>query len=259
MLAIAEVLAFFWGSLLPVVSHTHRGAFTEQAEFILCVLGSAYLRQFFLVVCKHDFAIMADVRWEMWKGFWGLFVLMVFFYALSLMGLPHGKKTLIWQRRETHVMAQNSYWISKLHDSKENCPSCCHSNWDFALFFFLPESGLECICFAVGGSRKPQSNPDSPPIEINWQNSRWLHWGQKKAVNGQGEVIWCFWLLRFCPPSVPLYFSSIWCCRLQCEYDHINVNRVPKSNTAHCLAWDLIKKAFCDSRQLILLVKSYPR
>lgn len=127
------------------------------------------------------------------------------------------------------------------------------------LFFFLPESGLECICVAVGRSRKPQSNPDSPPIDINWQNSHWLHWGQEKVVNGQGEVIWCFWLLRFCRPSVSFYFSSIWCCCLQCEYDHVNVNWVPKSNRAHCLAWDLITKAFCDSRQLIFLVKSYPR
>lgn len=49
----------------------------------------------FLVVCKHHFAIKTDVRWEMWKGFSGLFVLMVFFYALSLMGLLHRKKTLI--------------------------------------------------------------------------------------------------------------------------------------------------------------------
>lgn len=192
----------------------HWGVFTEQTEFILCILGSACLRLFFLVVCKHNFAIMADVRWEMWKGFWGLFVLMVFFYVLSLIGLPHRKKTLIQQWRETHVMAQNSYWISKLYDSKENCSPVATVTGNLP-FIFLPESGLECICVAVGRGRKPQSNPDSPPIEINWQNSFWLHWGQKKAVNGQGEVILCFWLLRFCPPSVFLYFCPIWCCHLQ--------------------------------------------
>lgn len=181
MLSIAEVLALFWGGLLPVISHMHWGAFGKQAEFILCVLGSTCLRQFFRV-CKHDFAIMADVRWEMWKGFWGMFVLMVFFCALSLMGLPHGKKTLIWQRRETHVMAQNSYWISNYMIAKRPIPPVATVTGNLPFFvcfwvFFLPESGLECVCVAVGRSRKPQSNPDSPPIDINWQNSHWLHWG----------------------------------------------------------------------------------
>lgn len=38
-------------------------------------------------------------------------------------------------------------------------------------FFILPKSGLECICVVVGRNRKPQSNPDFPPIEVNWQNS----------------------------------------------------------------------------------------
>lgn len=142
--------------------------------------------------------------------------------------------------------------------AKRTVPPVATVTEDLPFFFFSWEwSGMHLCC--CGQSRKPQSNPDSPPIEINWQNSHWVHWGQEKAVNGQGGVIWCFWLLRFCPPSVSLYFSSIWCCCWQCEYDHINVNRVPKSNTAHCLAWDLITKAFCDSRQLVLLVNSYPR
>lgn len=33
-------------------------------------------------------------------------------------------------------------------------------------FFILPESVLQCICVAVGRNRKPQSNPDSPPMKL---------------------------------------------------------------------------------------------
>lgn len=88
-----------------------------------------HLRQFFHAVCKHGFAIMTDVRWEMWEGFWGLFVLMVLFCALPLMCLPHRKKSLIWWRGETHHVTEQLL-NSKLYHGKENCPSCRHSYWE---------------------------------------------------------------------------------------------------------------------------------
>lgn len=254
MLSVAEVLAFFWGSLWPIVSHMHWGAFTEQAELILCGLWSACLRQFLFVVCKHDVAIVADVRWEMWKGFWGLFVLMVFFYALSLMGLPHGKKTLIWQRRETHVMAQNSYWISKLHDSEENRPSCCHSNWEFAPIFASWEwSGMHLCCCG-----QEQETSIQPRFSSYWNKLAKLPLtalGSGKSCEWAGRSNLMFLTAQILPSlCFPLFQSYL--VLPSAMYDHINVSRVPKSNRAHCLAWDLITKAFCDSRQLILLVKS---
>lgn len=73
-----------------------------------------------------------------------------------------GEKHMLWHK--AHTEFQN-YMIAK-----RIIPPVATATGNLP-FFILPESGLPCICVAVGRNRKPQSNPDSPPIEVNWQNS----------------------------------------------------------------------------------------
>lgn len=70
-------------------------------------------------------------------------------------------------------MSQNSYWIQNYMIAKKTVPPVATVTGNLPFYFpFLRVVWNASV--AVGRSRKPQSNPDPPPIEISWQNSHRL-------------------------------------------------------------------------------------
>lgn len=146
MFSVAEVLAFFWGSSVPVISHSlksiHRAVWIHLICFGKCML-KAVLFNCCLNTCFFYFG-----KYEVGnvKRLLGVICVNGFLLCSSPDGPPAGEKKHKFDRGETHVMAQSTYWISKLHDSEENHPSCCHSNWEFALFYSSWEWSAMHLC-----------------------------------------------------------------------------------------------------------------